>query len=64
MKIFLWQNGGGRRSIHEANPHKDHVYQFIFEDDHITEEEFNFLVSNADLVDENDTGWKVWELEI
>ena len=63
MKIFLWQTGGGR-SIHEANPHKDYVYQFIFADDHITEEEFNFLVSNADLVDENDTGWKVWELEI
>ena len=63
MKIFLWQTGGGR-SIHEANPHKDYVYQFIFSVDHITEEEFNFLVSNADLVDENDTGWKVWELEI
>ena len=63
MKIFLWQTGGGR-SIHEANPHKDYVYQFIFADDHITEKEFNFLVSNADLVDENDTGWKVWELEI
>jgi hypothetical protein len=64
MKIYLWLHGGGCRSIHEANPHVDHIYQFIFAGDHITEEEFNFLVENANLVDSNDVGWKVWELEL
>lgn len=64
MKIFLWQHGVGRQSIHEANPHEDHIYQFIFAGDHITEDEFNFLVEKANLVDSNDIGWKVWELEL
>ncbi len=64
MKVFLWQHGGGCRSIHEANPHEDHIYQFIFAGDHITEDEFNFLVEKANLVDSNDIGWKVWELEL
>ena len=64
MKVFLWLHGGGCKSVHEANPHKDYIFQFIFAGSHITEEEFNFLVENANLVDSNDVGWKVWELEL
>jgi len=64
MKIFLWQHGGGRQSVHEANPHEYPISQSIVAGSHITEEEFNFLVENANLVDSDDVGWKVWELEI
>jgi hypothetical protein len=64
MKIYLWLHDRGRRSVHEANPHVKFIHNFLFVGNHITEGEFNFLVENANLVDTNGMGWKVWELEL
>lgn len=62
MKVYLWFHN--IRTIVDKHPRVERIHHTIFTGESLSEKDFDYLTKRAKLIDTNEGGWRIWELEL